>query len=407
MIQPAARTRNYNYAIRNIVVEAKKVEAAGKPVTYLNIGDPVIYGFQPPESLMDAMARAVRDGQNGYAPSNGTVAAREAIAADSEQHGVSISPDDVIVTSGASEAADLVMNALLEPGDDVLTPCPTYPLYTAITAKLGAIENSYRLDPTNKWLPDLDDIRRRITPRTRAIVIINPNNPTGTVYPVEIQRALLELAAEHELLVMADDVYHRMTYGPHAPRLASLAQEMDVPIVSMESLSKSHLVPGWRVGWMTFSNKKKMAELIPAVRKIADARLCSPLPTQAVIPHALSDLSHLQTTMDEMKLRANISVEAINAIPGMNCARPEAAFYLIAQMENLAGATDEEFVLALLRETGILFVYGSGFGLEPRDGYFRIVFLPEPDVLRNVYAQLSSFVEAWPHRARQAAQVSS
>ncbi|MBX7219736.1 MAG: aminotransferase class I/II-fold pyridoxal phosphate-dependent enzyme [Blastocatellia bacterium] len=403
MIQPAARTRNYNYAIRNIVVEAKKVEASGKKITYLNIGDPVIYGFQPPESLMNALAKAVHDGLNGYAPSAGTVEAREAIAADSEKYGVPISPDDVIVTSGASEAADLVLNALLEPGDDVLTPCPTYPLYTAITAKLGATENSYKLDPKNGWLPDPDDIRRRVTPRTRAIVIINPNNPSGAVYPEPVLRELLAVAAEKNLLVMADDVYHRMTYGPHAPRLASLAQDMDVPIVNLESLSKSHLVPGWRVGWMTFTNKKQMGDLIPAVRKIADARLCSPLPTQAVIPAALADLSHLPATIEAMKVRADISVDMLNAIPGMNCTRPEAAFYLMAQMENLHGATDEQFVLELLRETGILFVYGSGFGLEPTDGYFRIVFLPEPEVLRDVYTRLGNFVESWPHRARQQA----
>ncbi len=404
MIQPAERTRNYNYAIRNIVVEAKKVEASGRPVTYLNIGDPVIYGFQPPQSLMDAMAKAVRDGNNGYAPSNGTVEAREAIAEDSAKFGIPISPEDVIVTSGASEGADLILSALLEMGDDVLTPCPTYPLYSAITSKLGAKENYYHLDPKNNWLPNLDEIRSLITPRTRAMVVINPNNPTGTVYSGELLKGLLDIAAEHDLVVLADDVYHRMTYGPAGDRLAQLAQGMEVPVITLESLSKSHLVPGWRVGWMTFTNKPAMADLIPAIRKMADARLCSPLPTQCVIPAALSDLSHLKGTMEAMKLRADITVESINAIPGMNCTRPEAAFYIMAQMENLAGATDEEFVLALLRETGILFVYGSGFGLNPQDGYFRIVFLPQPEVLRDVYARLGEFATAWPHRARQAAQ---
>jgi aspartate/methionine/tyrosine aminotransferase len=404
MIQPAARTKNYNYAIRNVVSEAKKVEASGKTVTYLNIGDPVIYGFQPPEALIEAINRAVRDGDNGYAPSVGTLEAREAIVADAARRGVTLSPDDVVISAGASEAADMALSALLEPGDDVLTPCPTYPLYTAIAAKLGARENFYALDPENGWLPDPERIRRQITPRTRAMVVINPNNPCGTIYGESLQRELLAIAAEHNLVVLADEVYHRLTYGPPPPAMAALAQGTEAAVITLESLSKSHLVPGWRVGWMTYANTKRMTDLIAAIRKIAEARICSPLPTQQVVPAALANQDHLPAVVEAMKTRADITVAAINAIPGFSCTRPEAAFYIMAQFKDLGGASDEEFVLSFLREAGVLFVHGSGFGLAPEAGYFRIVFLPPPDTLRDVYARLAEFAEHWSRRPRMAAQ---
>ncbi len=393
LFRPAERTKNYNYAIRNIVAAAKAVEAEGRSVTYLNIGDPVLYGLQPPAILQEALARAVREGYNGYAPSVGTLAAREAVVQDAEKRGVYLSPEDVVISSGASEAADMVLSALLEPGDDVLTPCPTYPLYTAITAKLGARENYYRLDPEQGWLPDPDEIRDKITPRTRAIVIINPNNPCGSVYDARLLLELLTIAEAHQLVVIADEVYCRLTYGPPPPPMAQIAAGMDVPVVTLESLSKSHLVPGWRVGWMTYTNTQRFGEIIAAVRKIAEARICSPLPTQQVLPVALENQSHLPSLIEEMKLRATITVEALNAIPGIRCVAPQAAFYVMGQVADLKGQTDEAFVLELLRATGVLFVHGSGFGLNPHDGFFRIVFLPPPDTLREVYTRLASFVQ--------------
>ncbi len=395
LFRPAERTKNYNYAIRNIVAAAKAVEAAGQPVTYLNIGDPALYGFQPPESLLEALARAVRDGHNGYAPSVGTLAAREAVVRDAEARGVYLSLEDVVISSGASEAADMLLSALLEPGDDVLTPCPTYPLYTAITAKLGARENYYRLDPTQGWTPDPDEIRARITSRTRAIVIINPNNPCGSVYDARLLMELLTIAEAHQLVVIADEVYCRLTYGPPPPPIAQLAAGMEVPVVTLESLSKSHLVPGWRVGWMTYANTQRFGDVIAAARKIAEARICSPLPTQQALPAALADQSHLPALVEAMRARASVTVEALNATPGINCVAPQAAFYVMGQVEDLKGQTDEGFVLELLRATGVLFVHGSGFGLNPRDGYFRIVFLPPPDTLREVCGRLASFVRQW------------
>lgn len=396
MIEPASRTRNFTYAIRNIVVEAKRLEAQGKKIIYLNIGDPVPYGFNTPEHLVEAVAKAVRDGLNGYAPSAGIPQAREAVAAESCRRGVELSPEDVFITSGASEAADLLLGSMLEPGDEVLVPCPGYPLYTAILAKLGAREIPYLLDPAENWAPSLAAIRASITPRTRAIVIINPNNPTGAVYQKERLLELINIAVEHKLLILADEVYWRMTYEEPAPPIASLV-DREAAVVTLESMSKIYLAPGWRVGWMKLSNSHLMKDLAVAVRKMADARLCSPCPPQYAVKPALEgDHAFLEDVMRRFRQLRDITYQRINAIEGMNCTLPAGAFYAMAQMERLAGATDEEFILSLLRETGILFVHGSGFGTNPADGYFRIVYLPEPETLHQVYDRLAEFVATWP-----------
>ncbi|MCS6884091.1 MAG: aminotransferase class I/II-fold pyridoxal phosphate-dependent enzyme [Acidobacteriota bacterium] len=395
MIKPASRTQNFTYAIRNIVVEAKRLEAEGKQIIYLNVGDPVPYGFNTPEHLVEAVAKAVRDGLNGYAPSAGIPQAREAIAAEAERRGVKISPDDVFITSGASEAADILLSAMLEPGDEVLVPCPGYPLYTAILAKLGAREVPYLLDPEDNWSPSIEAIKASISPRTRAIVIINPNNPTGAVYGKERLLQLVEIAAEHRLLIVADEVYWRMTYSEPAPPIATLVDK-EVPVVTLESMSKIYLAPGWRVGWMKISNSHLMKDLLVAIRKMADARLCSPCPPQYAIKPALEgDHSFLEQVMQRFRELRDITYRRINACESLRCTLPEGAFYVMAQMRRLGEATDEEFVLSLLRQTGILFVHGSGFGMKPSEGYFRIVYLPPPEVLNKVYDTLEDFVRSW------------
>ncbi len=321
--------------------------------------------------------------------------AREAIARDAERRGIKISSEDVVITSGASEAADLILSSMLEANDEVLVPSPGYPLYTAILAKLGAKEVPYFLDPLNNWQPCIEHIKAAITPHTRAIVIINPNNPTGTVYSRENLLQVIEIAHQAGLLIIADEVYWRMTYDKPTIPLASLINA-DIPLITLESFSKIYLTPGWRAGWMKISNPHLMRELITAIRKMADARLCSPRLPQHVIPVALDgDHSYLTEVMQRLRVRRDLTHQRINAIEGMNCTLPEGAFYVMAQMERLAGAKDEEFILSLLRATGILFVPGSGFGTRAEDGYFRIVYLPEPEVLDRVYAQLEQFVQTW------------
>lgn len=402
MIKAATRTQNFTYAIRNIVGEAKKIEAEGRQVLYLNVGDPVPYGFSTPPHLVEAVEKALRDGNNGYGPSPGIPSAREAVAREAVRRGVKMSPDDVIITSGASEAADIVLSSMLEPGDEVLVPSPGYPLYTAILAKLGAKEVSYKLDPKNDWQPVVDDIKALITNRTRAIVIINPNNPTGAVYNRENLLEVLNVANQAGLLILADEVYWRMTYEEQAPPIASLVDE-SVPVITFESMSKIYLAPGWRVGWMKISNPHLMTDLRVGINKMADARLCSARPPQHAVAAALDgDHAYLDDVMARFRARRDLSCQRINAIEGMNCTTPKGAFYLMAQMENLSDATDEQFVLSLLRETGVLFVHGSGFGMDPKDGYFRIVYLPELDVLNTVYDRVAEFVYNWQHRRKGA-----
>ncbi|MBI4854999.1 MAG: aminotransferase class I/II-fold pyridoxal phosphate-dependent enzyme [Acidobacteria bacterium] len=402
MIKAANRTKNFTYAIRNIVSEAKKIEAEGKKVTYLNIGDPVPYGFNTPPHLVEAVEKALRDGHNGYAPSPGIPQAREAVAREALRRGIKMSPDDVIITSGASEAADIVLSSMLEPGDEVLVPSPGYPLYTAILAKLGAKEVSYKLDPKNNWQPSVDDIRALINNRTRAIVIINPNNPTGAIYSKENLLEVLSVANQAGLVILADEVYWRMAYETVAPPIASLVDE-SVPVITFESMSKIYLAPGWRVGWMKISNPHLMTDLRVGINKMADARLCSARPPQHAVAAALDgDHTYLEDVMNRFRARRDLSHQRINAIEGMNCTLPQGAFYLMAQMQQLGDATDEQFVVSLLRETGVLFVHGSGFGMDPQEGYFRIVYLPELDVLNDVYDRLAEFVYNWQKHSKGA-----
>jgi alanine-synthesizing transaminase len=380
----------FTYAIRNIVAEAKKVELAGVAVRYLNIGDPNQFGFLTPPHLIEAVERAMRDGHNGYAPSPGILAAREAVSADFADRGVDVSPDRVLITSGTSEGIELAIPAIVDEGEEVLVPSPTYPLYTAVLAKIGAEPAYYRTDPANGWLPDLDHLRSLIGPKTRALVVIDPNNPTGAIYPDAVRRSLIELAEAHGLVILAHEVYGDLAYdGPVAP-MATLAP--DAPIISYSSLSKAYLAPGWRAGWMGVGGTSRLDGVLAAIKKLADGRLCSPGPMQFAVTAALTgDRSHQVALRDGLRERAALTTERLNAIDGITCVAPRGAFYAMPQVALPPGHTDEQFVLGLLREKGILCVYGSGFGARPEDGFFRIVFLASPAELGAIYDDLAMF----------------
>ncbi|HLM71635.1 MAG TPA: aminotransferase class I/II-fold pyridoxal phosphate-dependent enzyme [Polyangiaceae bacterium] len=386
----ANRVASFSYAIRNIVAEAQKVEAEGRPVRYLNIGDPILFGFVTPPHLVEAATRAMRDGLNGYAPSAGIPEAREAVARELSSRGMPVSPDRVLITSGASEGIELALTALLDPGDEVLVPSPTYPLYTAIIAKLGARSVYYKTDPNAGWQPDLDHIERSITPKTRALVIIDPNNPTGAVYSPGVRRKLLEIADRHGLIVLADEVYGDLTYEGPVPPIASL--DPDAQILSFSSLSKAYLAPGWRAGWIAASRNTSLDPLLAGIRKLADGRLCSPAPMQhAIAPALTGDKSHQRAFREALAERAAISTRMLN-VPGLiECVAPTAAFYAMPRVTLPKGRTDEDFVVELVRRTGILCVHGSGFGLPPEEGFFRVVFLAAPSELAAIYAEIAAF----------------
>jgi alanine-synthesizing transaminase len=389
-IPVASRISGFVYAIRNIVAEARKVEAAGKTVRYLNIGDPITFGFKTPDHMIEAVTRAMRDGHNGYAPSVGILAAREAVAAECLQRGMPVQPDRCIITSGTSEGIELTLTALAGPGDEVLVPVPTYPLYTAVLAKIGARPVFYRTDPARGWLPDIDHVRSLVTPATRALVVIDPNNPTGATYSPEVRRALIAVADEGNFPLLADEVYADLHYDGPVPALASL--DPDAPVISFSSLSKAYLAPGWRAGWMAVGRTDRLDGVLAGVKKLADGRLCATGPMEHAIVAALNgDRSHQIAFRQALRERAVLTHERLNAIPGIRSVMPSAAFYAMPRVELPDGITDQDYVLALLRATGILCVYGSGFGSDPADGFFRVVFLADPAELAEIYDQMAGF----------------
>lgn len=396
-IRVSARVRGFTYAIRNIVAEARKVEATGRTVRYLNIGDPIPFGFHTPAHLIAAVEKAMRDGHNGYTSSAGIESARDAVSEEYTSRGMPISADRAIITSGTSEGIELTLGALVDAGDEVLVPTPTYPLYTAVLSKLGARAVFYRTDPNNNWQPDLDDIRRLISPATRALVVIDPNNPTGAVYPEATRRALIDVADRANIVLLADEVYGDLAFDGPAPLYGSLAP--DAPIISYSSLSKAYLAPGWRGGWMAVGRTPRLDEALAAIKKLADGRLCSPGPMQYAVEAALrGDRSHQKSFVRELKLRADLTVSRLSASPDLKVAAPTAAFYVMPQVLLPPGRTDEDFVLGLLRETGILCVYGSGFGMPADQGFFRIVYLASPDELSAIYDDLVSYARLFVSR---------
>jgi len=393
-IPVAERVRGFSYAIRNIVAEARKIEASGRTVRYLNIGDPIIFGFQTPPHMIEAVERAMHDGDNGYAPSVGILKAREAVAAECVQRGMPMHPDRVVVTSGTSEGIELALTALAGPGDEVLIPVPTYPLYTAVLAKIGARAVFYRTDERRGWQPDVDHIRSLISPATRALVVIDPNNPTGATYSAEARRALVDLSYQHNFPLLADEVYADLAFDGPVPAIAAL--NPDAPVITFSSLSKAYLAPGWRAGWLAVAQTDRLDDVLGGIKKLADGRLCSTGPMEHALAAALTgDRSHQQMFRDALRERARVTFEQMNAIEGVTCVAPAAAFYAMPRVALPAGKTDEDFVLGLLRATGVLCVYGSGFATAPGDGYFRIVFLASPPELREIYQLIAHFTREY------------
>jgi aspartate/methionine/tyrosine aminotransferase len=322
------------------------------------------------------------------------MSAREAVADDFTARGLPMTADRVLLTAGTSEGIEIALNALANPGDEVMVPSPTYPLYTAVTAKIAAKTVYYRTDPAKGWLPDLDEIRSLITPKTRALVVIDPNNPTGAVYPEAVRRELIALASAHGFVLLADEVYGDLAYDGPTPPMARL--DTDAPVVSFGSLSKAYLAPGWRAGWMAVGASPRLGDVLAAVLKLADGRLCATVPMQYAITAALTgDRSHQVSFRHALRERAGVTVSRLNAIPGMSCVAPTGAFYAMPKIALPPGRTDEDYVLALLREAGVLCVYGSGFGTRPEDGFFRVVFLASPAELTAIYDTMAEFTAAY------------
>ncbi len=388
-IVPAVRTENITYAVRDIVVLANQVAKTGKEMLYLNIGDPNIYDFAPPKYLVDATYQAMLKNLNGYAPSSGIKEAVAAIEKEADRKGIT-NVHDIFVTTGASEAIDICLTALVNDGENVLTPTPGYPLYTAIASKLQMMENPYYLNESNGWLPDIDDIKLKINDKTRAIILINPNNPTGSIYTEENLRQIIDLALKHNLVIFADEIYDRLLFDGKK-QISIGALNKDVSCITFGGLSKNYMVPGFRIGWGIVSGRKEvLADYIEAINKILRARLSANHPEQYGIKPCLEgDQDHLVEAMKKLSKRRDLTVEMLNAIPGISCVKPEGAFYAFPKLE--MKQPDNHFVAELIKETGVVVVPGSGFGQVPGTKHFRVVFLPNEQILEKAYKAIGSF----------------
>lgn len=392
IINPAKRTLSIAYAIRDIVVVAEQMARTGKKMLYLNIGDPNPYGHRTPQTIIDAVYKAMNENKNGYSPSSGIPIAIEAIKRDAQRKGIN-NIQDVFITTGASEAIEISLTALVNPGENVLIPEPGYPLYYAIQSKLELYGNSYFLDESNGWQPDIDDIKRKINDKTRAIILITPNNPTGSVFSKEILLEIVALAMKHKLVVMADEIYDKLLFdGAKHISIASLSEEL--PCITFSGLSKNYLAPGFRIGWGIVSGPKKiLSEYIEAINKILRARLCANHPIQYAIPVALDgDQSHLIDLNQKLKTRRDLVLQKISQIEGMSLVIPKGAFYAFPFIDV---DNDWEFALELMRQTGVVVVPGSGFGRHPNNHHFRIVILPSEQVLSEAFDLIAYFYKTY------------
>ena len=389
MIKPAIRTEKITYAVRDIVVLANEVAKSGKEMLYLNIGDPNLFDFVPPRHMIDATYDAMLKNLNGYSPSSGIKSAVTAIEKDAAKKGIS-NIQDIFVTTGASEAIDICLTALVNDGENVLTPTPGYPLYTAISSKLRMMENPYYLNEENGWQPDIEDIKSKINDKTRAIVLINPNNPTGSNCSKETLLQIVELAKKHDLVIFADEIYDKLLFDNR--ELVSIAAlDKDVPVITFGGLSKNYMVPGFRIGWGIVSgDQARLKDYIEAINKILRARLSANHPEQYGIQVALEgDQSHLTLAMEKLHRRRDMTVDMLNAIDGISCVKPEGAFYAFPKIE--IKGSDNHFVAELIKETGVVVVPGTGFGQVPGTNHFRAVFLPQEEKLEKAYKAIGEF----------------
>ena len=390
-IKPAERTENITYAVRDIILVANEAAKAGKELLYLNIGDPNLFDFAPPKHIVEYTYKAMLNNKNGYSPSSGIKEAVDAIEKEANRKGID-NVLDIFVTTGASEAIDICLTALVNQGENVLTPTPGYPLYTAIQSKLMSMENPYYLDESNNWQPDIEDIKSKINEKTRAIVLINPNNPTGSLYSLDILQQIIDLALEHNLVIFADEIYDKLLFdGNKHISIASLNK--DVSVITFGGLSKNYFVPGFRIGWGIISGRRQiLAKYIEAINKILRARLSANHPEQYAIKPALEgDHKHLTEAMSRLTIRRDITVNMLNAIPGISCVKPEGAFYAFPRLH--MEHSDSQFVNGLIRETGVVVVPGSGFGQVPGTHHFRVVFLPSENILTKAYNNIAAYYE--------------
>ena len=389
-IKPAERTKDIKYAVRDIILIAEKAVSQGRKMLYLNIGDPIKFDFKTPPHIIEATYNAMKDGFTGYSPSSGIDEAIESVKNEAHRKGIR-NIQDTFITNGGSEAIEIALTSLVNPDENVLVPSPGYPLYTAVLTKLGAGINPYYLDEENDWQPDINDIKRKIDKNTRAIILINPNNPTGAVYTRETITQIVNLALEHNLVIFSDEIYDKLVFDAEE-HISTASISKEASVLTFGGLSKSYLSPGLRIGWCVVSGKEEnLGDYYRATQKLTRARLCANHPEQYAIKPALEgDQSHIKEANAKLKQRADITYRMLNAIPNVRCVKPRGAFYAFPKID--VAVSDQKFVSDLIYETGVVVVPGAGFGQRPKTKHFRIVFLPEEDILREAYKKIGQFI---------------
>jgi len=388
------------YDIRGpIMDEAQRMSEQGIDILKLNIGNPAPFGFKAPKEIEEAIGNNAAITE-GYSDSKGLVSAREAILKYCQSKNMpNVTIDDIYTGNGVSELITMSMNGLLNYGDEVLVPMPDYPLWTASVTLAGGKAVHYRCDDKQNWYPDIKDMESKITPKTKAIVVINPNNPTGALYPTEILEQIVDLARKHELILFADEIYDRLVMdGKEHIALSSLAP--DLLTVSFNGLSKSHLIAGYRCGWMVLCGEKKHAKgYIEGIKLLSAMRLCSNVPAQSLIPVALDNLESTKELLvpgGRIYEQREVIYNALNEIDGLSVVKPTAAFYMFPKLDikKFGIIDDEKFVLDFLKEKHILFTHGGGFHWDQPD-HFRVVFLPEVSVLSTAADRLNDFLSTY------------
>ncbi|MCL2786844.1 MAG: aminotransferase class I/II-fold pyridoxal phosphate-dependent enzyme [Methanomassiliicoccaceae archaeon] len=393
MKRASGRSMGVDYAIREIVTPANELERQGRRLIHLNIGDPNKWDFETPEYFKAALQEAVHKVDNGYGDSQGSLELREAIVErENEKHGARISAENVFVTNGVSEAANVLMGTFLEPGDEMLVPGPGYPSYTQYIKFFGGVPVPYRQNEDEDWQPDIDMIRDRITERTKAIVIINPNNPTGAVYPEGSIREIGNIAAEYDIPLISDEVYDKITFEGRffsASRLPS-----DVPRIILNGFSKVNLMPGWRVGYGYYMDESgSLDEIFEGMMRLLRLRICPNVPCQWAAKASLQGPQDYITELDrKLKERASYTYKRLNEIPGISVVRAKGSMFMFPKIELTNWKDDMEFVLDLLRTEGVVTVNGSGFCTEFGLSHFRTITLPPIPVLEEAYGKLESFM---------------
>ena len=403
-ITKSAKLANVLYDIRGPIMDAaRQMEDEGQKIIKLNLGNLAVFGFDAPEEIQQDMIRNLPNSA-GYSDSKGIFAARKAVMHETQKQNIKgVTLDDIYLGNGASELITMATNALLDNGDELLLPMPDYPLWTAATSLSGGTPVHYLCDEANGWMPNLADIRAKITPRTIAIVVINPNNPTGVLYSDDLLKGIVSIAREHGLVILADEVYDKVLYDDvRHTAIASLST--DVLTLTFNSLSKSYRSCGYRAGWLVVSGDKRVAgDYIEGLNMLSNMKLCSNVPGQWAIQTALGgyqSINDLTCEGGRLRRQRDLAYELITAIPGVTCVKPVAALYMFPKLDPAVYPIkdDRQFFLELLRETRVMLVQGTGFNWPDPD-HFRIVFLPHEDDLREAIGRIAKFLQSYRNRA--------